>query len=70
MAPCASYRFVFPGQLEGGVNMIEVVTIGVNPIVASQAVIFISLEMVLHEIGLDLLVTGRADGLVKLGIVV
>jgi hypothetical protein len=59
---------MFSGQLERDIAMVEVVTVGVDPIVAGQAVVSISLQMGLHEIGLDLLVAGRADSLVKLGI--
>ena len=65
MAPCAGRLGMFPGQLEGDVGMVEGVTVGVNPIVARQAVISISLEVGWHEISFDLLVAGRADGLVK-----
>jgi len=50
--------------------MVEVVTVGVNPIVTSQAVISISLEVGLHEIGLDLLMASCTDGLVKPGIAI
>ncbi len=65
MAPCAGCLGMFPGQLEGNVGMVEVVTIGVNPIVARQAIISISLHVGWHEISLDLLVAGCANGLVK-----
>ena len=45
--------------------MVKIVPVGINPIVASQAVLAVSLEVSLHEIGFDLFVAGNADGLVK-----
>jgi hypothetical protein len=53
------------GKLESDFAMVEIMAIGINPIMASQAVIAISLDVGLHEISLDLLVTGNADSLVK-----
>ena len=50
--------------------MVEIVTIGVDPIVASQAVFAISLEVRLHKLSIDLLVAGGTDGLVKLCIAI
>ena len=56
---------VFPRQLESDVAMVESVTVGIDPIVAAQAVLSISLEVGWHEFGLDLLVAGHTDSLVK-----
>jgi hypothetical protein len=70
MATSAGRLGMFTGQLERNAIMVEGVAVGVNPIVASQAVISISLEVGLHKISLDLLVAGRADGLIKLCIAI
>ena len=56
---------MFPGQLEGDFPMIEIMTIAIDPIVAGQAALSVGLKVRLHEISLDLLVTGSADSLVK-----
>ena len=60
-------RGVQPGQLERDFVMVEVVPVGINAIVATQAVIPIGLQVRLHEIGLDLLVAVRTNGLVHPG---
>jgi hypothetical protein len=61
---------MLPGQLEGDGIMIKIVPICINPVMTGQAIIPIRQEMGLHEIGLDLLVTGRTDGLVKFGVAI
>jgi hypothetical protein len=61
---------MLPGQLEGDRIMAKSVTITVNPIMTAQAILPISQQMGLHEIRLDLLVAGYADGLVKFGIAI
>jgi hypothetical protein len=68
MASHTVQREVLPGQLEGDFGVVEIVTIGIDAIVASQAVITIRLDMCGHEIGLDLLVASHADRLVKFSI--
>jgi hypothetical protein len=50
--------------------MVKSMTEAVDPIVATQAVISISLQMRLHEISLDMLVACRAYGLVELDITI
>jgi hypothetical protein len=50
--------------------MAKGMTIGINAIVAGQAVVPICLEVGLHEIGLDLPVAVSTDGLVKGGIAI
>ena len=45
--------------------MVKIMAIGIDAIMTSQAVLAISLEVRLHEISVDLLVAGEADGLVK-----
>jgi hypothetical protein len=55
--------------MENNVIMAEIVPVRVDSVVARQAIIPISLQMRLHEIGLDLLVTGRTGSLIKFGIV-
>jgi hypothetical protein len=60
---------MLPGQMEDNVIMAEIVPVRVDSVVARQAIIPISLQMGLHEIGLDLLVTGCTDSLIKFGIV-
>jgi hypothetical protein len=65
MARTTVHLDVLPSQLEGDIIMVEIVIVSIDPIMASQAVPSISLEVRLHEIGLDLLVTGGANGLVK-----
>jgi hypothetical protein len=57
---------VLPGQRKSNFAVIEIVTIGVDPIVASQAVFTVRLEVSLHKLKFNLLVAGDADGLVKL----
>jgi hypothetical protein len=57
---------MLPGQLESDFAMVEIVSIGINPIVASQAVLTVSLEVGLHILNIDLLMAGSADGLIKL----
>lgn len=70
MACSAIQRGVFPGQLEGDAGMVKRVTVSFDPIVATQAVISISLHVGLHEISLDLLVACRAYGLVELDVTI
>jgi hypothetical protein len=70
MTASAVQRNVFPGQLECNVAMVESVTVTVDPIVASQAVIAICSQVCLHEISLNLLVAGGADGLVEFDIAI
>jgi hypothetical protein len=59
---------VLPGQLEGNFAVVEIMTICINPIVAGQAVLAISLEVRLHKLKINLLVAGHTDRLVKLSI--
>jgi hypothetical protein len=59
---------VFSGQMENNVIMAEIVPVRVDSVVARQAIIPVSLQMRLHEIGLDLLVTGYTGSLIKFGI--
>jgi hypothetical protein len=66
MAACAGCAGVFAGQLEGYFGVVEIVPVSVDPVVAAQAGFPVSQQVCLHEIGLDLLVAGGADGLVKL----
>jgi len=61
---------MLPRQLEGNSIMVKIVTIAVNPIMTAHAILPISQQMGLHEIRLDLLVAGYADGLVKFGIAI
>jgi hypothetical protein len=61
---------MLPDQSEGSGIVIEIVTVCVDPIVAGQAIIPVSQDVGLHEIGLDLLVAGCTYGLVKFGIAI
>jgi hypothetical protein len=45
MAGSAVQLSVFPSQLEGDIAMAEIVTIGIDPIMTSQAVLSICLEV-------------------------
>jgi hypothetical protein len=65
MAPATGHLGMFPGQLERHFAVIEGVAVRIDPIVASQAVTSICLEVGLQEIGLDLLMAGNTDALVK-----
>lgn len=56
---------MFPGQLEWYASMVEFVGIGIQPIVAGQAVITKVQGMGLHESRLEPDMAGGADGLVK-----
>jgi hypothetical protein len=65
MASSTGNLGMFPGQLEGDIAMVKIMTVAINPIMACQAVLSISLKMGLHEISLDLLVASSADSLVE-----
>jgi hypothetical protein len=41
---------------EGDLTVVEIVTIGVDPIMASQAVLAVRLKVRFHKVGFDLLV--------------
>ena len=59
---------MFPGQLERYLDMGEIVTIAVHPIMAGQAVAAEILAVGFHEGCLDLGVARGADGLVENGV--
>ena len=61
---------MLPGQLKGNICVVEGMSVGIDPIVATKAVVSISCKVWLHKIGFDLLVAGRADGLVKPGVAI
>jgi hypothetical protein len=65
MASSTGNLGMFPSQLEGDIAMVKIMTVAINPIMACQAVLSISLKMGLHEISLDLLVASSADSLVE-----
>ncbi len=65
VATAADGLGVLADQLEGLVVVVEIVTIGVNPIVASQAVGPESQHVDLRKDRVHLLVAGCADGLVE-----
>ena len=64
VAPATVHPGVFSGQVESDGTVVKFVAISVDPIVTAQAVIRVGLEVRLHKISIDLLVTGSADGLV------
>jgi hypothetical protein len=68
MAASTGHLGVFPCQLEGDGSMVKGVAIIVNTIMTGQAILPVSQQMGWHETGLDLLVAGNTDGLVKFGI--
>ena len=70
VAPATGHPGVFSGQLEGDSAVVEFMAISINPIVTAQAIVRVDLEVGLHEISIDLLVTGSADGLVKLAVAI
>jgi hypothetical protein len=57
---------MLPGELERNFAVVEIVIVGIDPIVASQAVVTICLEMRIHKLRIDLLVAGNTDCMVKL----
>jgi len=59
---------VLASKLEGDVIVIEVMSIGINPIMTSQAGLPKCLQVCQHKICLELLMAGGANGLVKLQI--
>lgn len=70
MAFVTRYRDMFPGQFKGHSIMIEGVPIGIDAVMASQAVIPVCLEMGLHEVGFDLFMTVQTDCLIEFGIAI
>lgn len=70
MTASTGHLGVFPGQLEDDAIMVKIVTISFNTIVTGQAILPVSQQMGWHEIGLDLLVAGNTDGLVKFSIAI
>jgi hypothetical protein len=56
---------MFPGQLKGSACVIKGMTVGIDPIVATKAVVSISRKVCLHEIGPDLLVAIGTHTLVE-----
>lgn len=74
--PCAgvtsatAHPGVFSGQVEDGGAVIKFMAISVNAIMTAQAVVRVDQEVGLHKISVDLLVTGSADGLVKLAVAI
>jgi hypothetical protein len=65
MALCTRHLGVLPGQLEGYAGVVEIGSIGVQPVMAGQAVVSIIPGMGLHEGRVDFDVAGAADSLVK-----
>jgi hypothetical protein len=70
VAPATVHPGVFAGQVEGGGAVVKFVAISVDPIVTAQAVVRVDLEVGLHKISIDLLVTGSADGLIELAVAI
>jgi hypothetical protein len=57
---------MFPSELEGDLAVVEIMIISINPIMASQAILAISLQVNIHKVGINLLVAGNAYRVVKL----
>lgn len=65
MALSTWYLGMFPDQSESDAVVVEIVTKGIHPIVASQAVGTKIKDVGLYKDCIDLGVTGCADGLVE-----
>lgn len=61
---------MFPGQFKGHGIVVKSMPVGIDTVMASQAVIPVCLEMGLHEVGFDLFMTVHTDCLIEFGIAI